>query len=90
MHCCFQNYELGFQNLDFALQIFDFSKNLRMHTFYLFTRHEFVGGAWGVARVAAASGTLVDCFLPRSFVERENKQWRKSVKDYDQSKYNYV
>ena len=29
MHCCFQNYELGFQNLDFVLQIFDFSKNLR-------------------------------------------------------------
>ena len=47
-------------------------------------------GAWGVMGVAAESGTVVDCSLPRSFVERENKQWRKSVKDYDQSKYNYV
>ena len=43
-------------------------------------------GAWGVARVAAASGTLVDC-LPRRFVERCQKPMApQSVKDYDQSK----
>ena len=46
-------------------------------------------GAWGVARVAAASGTLVDC-LPLSFVESEKTRWPQSVKDYDKSKYNYV